>query len=29
MAGDEVNQTWKGSLPGVTYRYGGDLADGK
>lgn len=29
MGGIEVNQTWKGSLPGVTYRYGGVLADGK
>lgn len=29
MGGDEVQPAWKGSLPNVTYRYGGILADGK
>jgi hypothetical protein len=25
MQGDPVNETWRGALGNVTYRYGGDL----
>lgn len=28
MQGEEVEQTWRGRLENVTYRYGGDLISG-